>query len=110
MTTPFFETFTKELVPLRYGLPLWIPESHDNREVNLGDIGWLSDGGFNVLFNCTKSAEHPLNKRFQVPPNFKELDINDTHISSTIRFITDPIVCSRSMRKIKVASEVAAAM
>ena len=110
MTTPCWDTFARELVPLQYGLPLWVPESHDNREVNLGDIAWKSDGGLHVLFNCTKSAEDPLNERFGVPQDFKALDINNTHLSSTNQFITNPTICSRSIRKFEVVSEGATTM
>ena len=109
MTASFLDTFAKELVPHQYGLPLWVPESHDNREVNLGDIGWLSGGGFHVLFNCTKPESHPLNKRYGVPQNFEELDINDTHLSSTSRY-TDPVVCSRTMRKTEGTGEIGTTM
>ena len=110
MTSSSFDIFAKELMPLRHGYPLWVPESHDDREVYLGDVGWLSDGGLHALFNCTENSDSPRNGRFGVPYDFERLEINSSHLSATSKYIAKPVVCSRSMRKIKVAGQIAANM
>ncbi|KAL6299607.1 hypothetical protein BKA93DRAFT_753338 [Sparassis latifolia] len=44
---------------LGYGYPLWCPSS----DVHIGDVGFMSKGGFHRLFNAFEDKDHPLNKR-----------------------------------------------
>ena len=67
-----WDLYAKQLWPLRYGHPLWIPEpSITGRQTLIGDVGWLKTGGFRPLFHSMKPANDPLNVEKGVPEGFK---------------------------------------
>ena len=66
-----WDIYSKELRDLGFGHPLWVPEpSPEAGEVQLGDVGYLSQGKFCFLFNCMRDADHPVNRK-GVPEGFK---------------------------------------
>ncbi|RPD59738.1 hypothetical protein L227DRAFT_157437 [Lentinus tigrinus ALCF2SS1-6] len=66
-----WDIYAKELRDLGFGHPLWVPEpSPESGEVQLGDIGYLSQGKFCFLFNCMRSADDPVNRK-GVPDGFQ---------------------------------------
>ena len=95
-TTPW-NIYAEQLFPLGYGHPLWHPEPGNGREVHIGDVGWLSEGAFNPLFNSTQPRHHPLNERLGVPDPFSTFDLDEVLVGERIK-ISQPMVCSRSIR------------
>ena len=102
------EVFTRHLLSHGFGQPLWRPESID-REVCLGDVGWFSDGGFNVLFNATQSPNaaeasperRQLNKR-GVPKTFTPLDPKAADIVREDQCIMDYKIASDHVKVVSV--------
>ena len=68
------------------GIPLWYPEQSATGEVQIGDVGFLYNGGFHRLFNVTVPPEHPLNSK-GVPDKFEQLHPD---VSSLMTDIRDP--------------------
>lgn len=64
--------YASELAPRGRGTPLWYPEPSESGEVEIGDVGFLQDGGFHRLFNITVDETHPFNKD-GVPEGFTPL-------------------------------------
>ena len=42
---------------LQQGYALWFPEPHTTGEVQIGDVGWIKDGGFVRLFNIDSTVQ-----------------------------------------------------
>ena len=62
--------YAEQLVNRGYGLPLWRPEPvTPTDEVEIGDVGYVSEGEFIRLFNTMKPAGDPLNAN-GVPSGF----------------------------------------
>ena len=59
---PAWDIYAQQLFHHRYGYPLWMPE-YDPRlgEVEIGDVGYVSEGAFIRLFNAMRPADDPLN-------------------------------------------------
>ncbi|KIP05413.1 hypothetical protein PHLGIDRAFT_119848 [Phlebiopsis gigantea 11061_1 CR5-6] len=60
MSTPS-HSYTEQLVGCGYGHPLWRPESERHQGVEVGDVGFLSDGCFVRIFNALLPSTHPVN-------------------------------------------------
>ena len=57
---------------LGYGHPLWGPEPcSEFGEVRLGDVGWLSEGRFHLLFSSMHGPDDPVNSKRGVPREFQ---------------------------------------
>ena len=63
-----------ELVGAGLGYPLWCPEP-DEREVEVGDVGYVHDGFFVQLFNVMFPSTHPFNAQ-GVPQDFVPLQLS----------------------------------
>ena len=95
--------YARQLFPLSYGHPLWRPEPCLTfGEVHLGDVGYLEDGHFCLLFNATQSSEHPVNSLRGVPDGFQPLDIPDHMIRRRPNEITQPLLHSKSLKATSV--------
>ncbi|KAI0762346.1 hypothetical protein C8Q74DRAFT_1206767 [Fomes fomentarius] len=72
VTNSAWDIYARELLPLGYGYPLWGPEPDGAcGEVRLGDVGYIWEGHFNFLFNCTLGGDDPVNLRKGVPNDFE---------------------------------------
>ena len=70
-----WDLYAKQLWPLCYGHPLWIPEpGMRGRETMVGDVGWLKNGGFRPLFHSMRPEDDPLNAEKGVPSGFRMFD------------------------------------
>ncbi|RPD59331.1 hypothetical protein L226DRAFT_472836 [Lentinus tigrinus ALCF2SS1-7] len=71
-TSAAWDIYAKELIPLRFGYPLWGAEP-DSRfgEVQLGDVGYLREGYFCFIFNAMSPADDPRNLHRGVPDDFE---------------------------------------
>ncbi|TFK84726.1 hypothetical protein K466DRAFT_496053 [Polyporus arcularius HHB13444] len=106
-----WDIYAKELRDLGFGQPLWIPEpSPESGEVQLGDVGYLSQGKFCFLFNCMRSADDPVNRK-GVPASFEVFIPPDGPVeesAKTIRnHIMDPILLCDNARSSSSANPVA---
>ena len=102
------DIYAEQLFPLGHGHPLWIPEPNNNgREIDIGDVGWLKDGDFRSLFNSMKPEDDPVNAAKGVPLDFEVFNPRNISIGTYPR-ITQPAVCSRSVRILEESTETAA--
>ena len=84
------QIYASNLLPLREGYPLWIPEPDEELPlcyrqsgVRIGDVGVIGqNGGFQFLFNICSSADDPVNQG-GVPPSFERIDVGTTSYQST---------------------------
>ena len=67
--------YAEELGALGRGVPLWYPEPSQTGEVEIGDVGFLYNGGFHRLFNITQPESHPWNSN-GVPEGFVPLKMD----------------------------------
>ena len=55
------QTYANSLVSQGHGHPLWEPDPGEYPPVKLGDVGYISDGGFIKLFNASAGVDDPSN-------------------------------------------------
>lgn len=52
-----WDIYAEELSSKGHGIPLWSPEPHQDREVQIGDVGLIQSGEFQSIFNaCSGKA------------------------------------------------------
>ncbi|TFK82119.1 hypothetical protein K466DRAFT_312536 [Polyporus arcularius HHB13444] len=105
-----WDIYAKELRDLGYGHPLWVPKpSPESGEVQLGDVGYLSQGKFCFLFNCMRGADDPVNRK-GVPALFEVFIPPDGPVeesAKTIRdYIQDRLLLSDNARSVGVTAKV----
>ena len=69
-----------------YGHALWDPDPGNlYPAVEVGDVGYISEGRFHRLFNVLLSDDHPSHGNFGVPDHYEQLtlDIQDHIIVGT---------------------------
>ncbi|EKM58644.1 uncharacterized protein PHACADRAFT_89112 [Phanerochaete carnosa HHB-10118-sp] len=66
-----------------HGEPLWQPEPSQYGEILIGDVGFIEDGCFYRLFNCTLAAEDPVHADFGVPHGYVPLEYNKRALLQT---------------------------
>lgn len=105
MTSGPWTIYARQLFPLSYGHPLWGPEPCLTfGEVQLGDVGFLKDGHFSLLFNAIQSADHPVNSLRGVPEGFRVLDVPEHMIKRRPNEITQPLLHSKSLQAVSIAA------
>lgn len=67
--TPF-AVYERLLSKLKLGHALWQPEPSKNGEIQIGDVGFIHEGGFVRLFNVFEEKDSQLNKE-SVPDDFR---------------------------------------
>lgn len=102
MSTTPWDIYAEQLFPIGYGHPLWIPEPNE-REVQIGDVGWLKEGEFRALFNSMKPSDDPINAK-GVPADFSVFESRNTSVAECDK-IMQMEVCSRSIRKLENSVE-----
>ncbi len=86
-----WDIYAKELRHLGFGHPLWVPEpSPESGEVQLGDVGYLSQGKFCFLFNCMRDSDDLVNRR-GVPEGFEVFIPPDGPVEESAKSIRDHI-------------------
>ncbi|KZT65360.1 hypothetical protein DAEQUDRAFT_530972 [Daedalea quercina L-15889] len=67
-----------------YGYPLWDPGYEQKAgEVEIGDVGFIEKGRFVRLFNVMQRPDDELNALRGVPEGFRQLTIDEKHISTS---------------------------
>lgn len=82
-------TYAEQLIGLGYGLPLWQPEPTKFGEVQIGDVGYMFEGGFYRLFNALLPKDDPAN-RDGVPEGFSALNIDRKQLLHTQEHFLPP--------------------
>ncbi|KAI0635543.1 hypothetical protein C8Q77DRAFT_1039062, partial [Trametes polyzona] len=104
MVAPW-DIYAERLFSLGYGYPLWAPEpSLQFGEVRIGDIGYLSEGRFHFLFNCTVPEDDPINVR-GVPPGFEAMTVDVTAVEEHPNEIVQPQLRSQGLHSISMGGE-----
>ncbi|KAL1949395.1 hypothetical protein VTO73DRAFT_8276 [Trametes versicolor] len=106
-----WNVYAKELYHLGHGYPLWVPnpEPRTSREVEIADLGWVRDGQFVHLLRC-KETQAELQPHQVQPENYVSFNPPNLVTSGPIEKITQPMLCSRSIKNVAVQAEVAMAM
>lgn len=54
------EIYAEEMAKYREGYGLWIPDPRDTGvpQAEIGDVGFISDGAFDLLFNYSTESSH----------------------------------------------------
>ncbi|GJE89358.1 fungal specific transcription factor domain-containing protein [Phanerochaete sordida] len=99
-------TYAEQLVYRRYGFPLWHPEPNRYGEVELGDVGFVSEGQFIRLFNAMRPAGDPLNTR-GVPSGFVVLQPSEEHLFDNPTFLAKGAICTATMSCRRLGAAVA---
>ena len=77
------EIYCRFLLTKRHGYPLWVPEPRSNLhrgyQVTIGDVGIVTNGTFEPLFNICASLDDPVNAG-GVPLPFKPLVLGSADI------------------------------
>lgn len=96
------KVYAEQLFPLGHGMPLWEPEPNGTGEVEIGDIGYIQDGGFYRLFNATRPVDHPINEHFRCPEAYQPLVTNDRLCYTRPHAIPPGTLCSKSIKRTEV--------
>ncbi|GJE88442.1 hypothetical protein PsYK624_045250 [Phanerochaete sordida] len=106
--SPSWVTYAEQLVGRGFGLPLWQPEAEPGPygDVQIGDVGFVSEGQFIRLFNAMYPADHPINV-YGVPQNFVVLQPDRRHFRTRPRYVAPGPICTSTTRFQKVGAEVA---
>ncbi|KAK7460819.1 hypothetical protein VKT23_008748 [Stygiomarasmius scandens] len=116
MTATASDNYALMLMPQGHGYPLWIPEPNDalpseyrNDGVRVGDVGLITDGAFNFLFNICLEKDHPINRWHGVPQGFRPIEYNprSTH-SIPNRHRPGAPICSLGTEEFQLSAEGAA--
>ncbi|GJE89740.1 hypothetical protein PsYK624_058460 [Phanerochaete sordida] len=100
--------YAEQLVSRGYGLPLWHPEPTKFGEVELGDVGFVSEGSFIRLFNAMRPAHDPINDD-GVPPDFVILQVNERLLHSAKQHVSPGPICTTTTTYRKLGAEVSCA-
>ena len=93
--TTAWDIYAEQLFSLGYGHPLWIPEPNE-REVELGDVGWIKDGEVRTLFSSMKEEDDVVNKK-GVPVGFEPFKRKNLSIGECDK-IKQNVLCGRNVR------------
>ena len=104
-----WDVYAQQLIMLGHGYPLWKgTPSNCQPGVQIGDVGYLSEGEFIRLFNAMASADDPLNAG-GVPSSYAPFVKGDkARIVRTPNFIMPNTLCSRSIRQLGMDASVQA--
>lgn len=96
-----YEVYASQLIHLGYGHPLWDPEPPKSGPVEIGDVGFVSEGRFHRLFNAIRSQDDPINQG-NVPGSFVQLCLPDEQ-RDFVSHVVNPgePLCSDSVQKNK---------
>ena len=103
MSPPSYEIYSQELVSLGKGYALWEPDPSSRPQVELGDVGYIRDGGFHRLFNIHLQPDDPHQPSI-LPQGFEVLPSEPSRVYS--RPLRPGAYCSNSVRSIELAGSI----
>ncbi|KAJ7618641.1 hypothetical protein FB45DRAFT_169939 [Roridomyces roridus] len=88
------QLYARLLLPRGHGYPLFHPQPYDDlwdirsTGTQIGDVGVVKDGCFDVLFNICYPADHPINRRFNrgLPEGFEQLEVPPADIAPQVAY------------------------
>ena len=102
-----WDIYAEQLMPLQYGHPLWYPESEPGqKEVQIGDVGYLQEGHFCFLFNTMHAADDPVNSVRGVPLDFEVFDPPNPMLVCLPNAVTQPHIHSKSLQSLTISASV----
>ena len=72
-------------------------------EVEIGDVGWINEGGFYPLFNTLKTTDEP-QPRGIVPEDHEAMNLSSVIVSDARKTITQPLLCGGSVKQVKASA------
>lgn len=100
------EVYSQQLLKLFLGYPLWEPEPKPGQgEVEIGDVGYLLEGGFYRLFNAMRDRDDPI-QHVSVPEDFKKLDPGPLQPLITTNAVNAGPHFSTSVQNIKLEGDI----
>ena len=96
--------YAKQLFPLGHGYPLWMPDPDPSASmsVEIGDVGWIDQGGFFQLFNVTR-GEDDRQAQGGVPESFVPLRMTDLRVVGPTERIMQRYIHSRTIMELNVS-------
>ncbi|KAI0795104.1 hypothetical protein C8Q75DRAFT_803940 [Abortiporus biennis] len=91
------ELYVDQLGHLKYGYPMWRPESMDMENVMVGDVGIITDGQFKHIFSAPRSSSHMLNAGMPAD-KFEQLKFDNDSLEWKEKFIPEGVYSSKSLR------------
>ncbi|KAL4252406.1 hypothetical protein ABKN59_004873 [Abortiporus biennis] len=91
------ELYADQLGHLKYGYPMWRPESLNMENVMAGDVGIIANGQFKHMFSATRSLTHRLNDGLPFE-RFEKLKFDRSSIKYDLNFIPEGVYSSKSLR------------
>ena len=108
MDLPPWDIYAKQQFHHRLGYPLWVPDPAPNMDaIDLGDVGWLEEGEFQPLFYSIERPSRP-QPTTDLPTDFVPFDKEHVRIRGPREKLTQPVLCSRSIRRLDVAASASA--
>lgn len=102
------EIYAQQLFRYQHGHALWMPEPSDDKEIRIGDVGYIDeDGQFHRLFNATVGQCHPYNAG-GVPVDFQILPVEPRSIQIKNNFMQPGALSSASVTSSTVGGEIGA--
>ncbi|KAH9918069.1 WD40-repeat-containing domain protein [Fomitopsis serialis] len=97
-----WNVYANQLLMLGHGYPLWDPRPINCRPgVQIGDVGYISNGAFIRLFNAMASEDDALNAQRGVPNNHNPFTMGNR---AAVMDVPDAIVagtlCSKTIRQL----------
>ena len=100
LPSAYWDIYAEELLHYRYGYPLLVPEPDRSvSEVEIGDVGYLHEGGFYQLFNSMK-AKGERQVHHGVPLGFEPFCPPATAIVGPRNKINQSFLCGRSIEQV----------
>ncbi|EED83585.1 predicted protein [Postia placenta Mad-698-R] len=100
-----YDVYAQQLITLGHGHPLWEPEPKEETEVEIGDVGYLRQGGFYRMFNALRDPQDPLNTAVGTPQDFEKFTCEAMQPHRVDNAIAPGPVASKTLRKIPVSEE-----
>ncbi|KAI0696228.1 WD40-repeat-containing domain protein [Cerioporus squamosus] len=103
-----WDVYAQQLFHHGYGFPLWLPDPDPTASpVQIGDVGWMKNGGFLQLFNARNSEdEQPV--RYGVPDGYEPFNPPNLIITGPKERILQPLLYGRTVREVDVSGRASA--
>lgn len=105
-----WDVYARQLMMVGHGYPLWNPQPNKRRSsdsfdppVQIGDVGYVSNGTFIRLFNATKDAHDEINQAHGVPSDrYVKFEVGERGLETEVPNIFTPgtLLCSHTIRNI----------
>lgn len=102
--SPAYEIYSKQLFGRGYGYPLWHPEPNEEREIQIGDVGYLYQGSFWRIFNTTLAQGHEANEEFGVPDHYDPFHISRL-LSNVQKGVLTSSLLSTSVKSVEATAD-----